>query len=68
MREKQAATGDDAPVEAEPLLDDVSEAGSEGARFVISTIACRFAAFSSERPTLFAQMLPNSMSWVLSSL
>ncbi len=36
MREKQARTGDDAPVEAEPLLNDVSETGRdsrEGARW-----------------------------------
>jgi hypothetical protein len=64
MREEQALTGEDAPVEAEPLLEDVSEAG----RFVKSPNACRFAAFSSERPTLFAPMLPNSMSRVHSSL
>ncbi len=68
-REKQARTGEDAPVKAEPLLDDVSEAGREGARFVIlvSANACRFAAFSSERVTLFAPMLPYSMSRVHSS-
>ena len=47
MREKQARTEEDAPVEAEPLLDDVSEAGREGARwgrFVISLNAVHFAA------------------------
>jgi hypothetical protein len=43
-------------------------AGREGARFVMSPNACRFAAFSSERPTLLAPMLPNSMSRVHSSL
>jgi hypothetical protein len=74
MREKpHARTGGDAPVEAEPLLDDVSlddvsEAGREGARFVISPNACRFAAFISERVTLFAPKHPNSMSRVHSSL
>jgi hypothetical protein len=76
MREKQARTGEDAPVESEPLLDGVSEAGREGARwcrFVISANArklnaWRFAAFSSERVKLFAPMLPNSMIRVHSSL
>jgi hypothetical protein len=68
MREKQARTWEDAPVEAEPLLDDVSKAGREGLRFVISPNACRFAAFSSERSTLFFHMLPNSTSGVHSSL
>jgi hypothetical protein len=71
MREKQARSGDDALVEAKPLLDDVSDAGLEGAgwcRFVIPPNACRFAAFSAEHPTLFAPMLPNTRSWVHSSL
>jgi hypothetical protein len=46
-REKRARTDDDDPVEGEPLLDDVSDAGREEAglcRFVISSNACRFAA------------------------
>ncbi len=46
-REKRARTDDDDPVEVEPLLDDVSDAGREEAglcRFVISPNACRFAA------------------------
>jgi hypothetical protein len=46
-REKRARTDDDDPVEGEPLLDDVSDAGREEAglcRFVISPNACRFAA------------------------
>jgi hypothetical protein len=43
MCENQVPTGDDAPVEAEPLLNDVSEAGREG-RCVILRNAGRFAA------------------------
>jgi hypothetical protein len=58
---------DDDPVEGGEL-DGVSEAGREEARFVISTNACRFAAFSSERVTLFDPKLPNSMSRVHLSL
>ena len=45
--EKRARTDDDDPVEGEPLLDDVSDAGREEAglcRFVISSNASRFAA------------------------
>ena len=45
-REKRARTDDDDPVEGDPLLDDVSEAGREGVRwgqFVTSPNACRFA-------------------------
>jgi len=45
--EKRARTDDDDPVEGEPLLDDMSDAGREEGglcRFVISSNACRFAA------------------------
>ncbi len=46
-REKRALTDDDDPVEGEPLLDDVSDAGREEAGlcpFVLSPNACCFAA------------------------